>query len=145
MVITPFSTMRQVETTYLRAGSHFYYCGNLQNWATHIKINRLTTRRGKRKISIFSLMNCSLRNWYMSVYLSLYFLLPCALKETTMACSSPTLNDSSSGVTEKLSSASLCYKWHTKDNYTQRSDMKIPRWEWDIKERRKFKEETLKT
>lgn len=27
-----------------------------------------------------------------------------------MPCSSPTLRDSSSGVTEKLSSASLCYK-----------------------------------
>lgn len=47
---------------------------------------------------------------YVFPYLSWYFLLLCALKEIIMACSSPTISDSSSGVTEKLPSASLCYK-----------------------------------
>lgn len=51
-----------------------------------------------------------LQKKYICVYLSWNVLLPCALKETTMPCSSPILRDSSSGVTEKLSSASLLYK-----------------------------------
>lgn len=48
-------------------------------------------------------------------YLSLHFRLPCALKDTTMACSSPTLRVSSLGVTEKLSSLSL----HCKQEWRQ--------------------------
>lgn len=49
------------------------------------------------------------------IYLSLHFRLPCALKDTTMACSSPTLRVSSLGVTEKLSSLSL----HCKQEWRQ--------------------------
>lgn len=79
----------------------------------------------------------------MSAYLSRYFLLPCALKETITACSSSTVNDRSSGVTEKLPSASSY--WKCKYNRALKAENKhtwTRQWRW-AQVQRKWRDETL--
>lgn len=83
------------------------------------------------------------------IYLSLHFRLPCALKDTTMACSSPTLRVSSLGVTEKLSSLSLHCKqeWRqtAKEKWFQLNEQQKGRnVEWKGKEKKKQEHKEIK-
>lgn len=83
------------------------------------------------------------------IYLSLHFRLPCALKDTTMACSSPTLRVSSLGVTEKPSSLSLHCKqeWRqtAKEKWFQLNEQQKGRnVEWKGKEKKKQEHKEIK-
>lgn len=83
------------------------------------------------------------------IYLSLHFRLPCALKDTTMACSSPTLRVSSLGVTEKLSSLSLHCKqeWRqtAKEKWFQLNEQQKGRnVQWKGKEKKKQEHKEIK-